>query len=167
MDFGDSRRLNVRRVPLLNGTTQNAGAVNYNAANARFSYTPDGAAVKLLGFMMVIEDEDSDYNKFGNVSALSNGLQLLIEETDNDVVFDVLNGGKITSVQTAFRQGASVEPLNDSSGATRSTQIFLPIFSQSVVQQGQRFSVLLKDDLSAVAGLYFWLYFENLGGLSR
>lgn len=168
MQFYDSRRYRVLKAPLLNGVgTQNAGNANYVSANssiARFLLKPDGTEIIPLGLMIVIEDTDSDYNKFGNMSALSNGLQIRIEKSlDNTVVWDCLYGGNIKSVQTAVRLGADVEPLNDSGGATRSTTIWLPLFSQHKVHNGEQFAVFHQDNIT-VSGLYYWLHYELVGG---
>ena len=169
MKFYDGRNYRVLKAPLLNGAgTQNAGNANYVSANssiARFKLQSDGAVLIPLGLQILIEDTDSDYNKFGNQSALSTGLQIRIEEAaDNSVIFDCLYGAKITSVQAAFRLGADIQPLNDSSGATRSTNIWLPFFGRQKINHNEQLAVLHSDNIT-VSGLYYWLYYVLDGGL--
>lgn len=169
MKFFDGRNYRVLKAPLLNGAgTQNAGNANYVSANssiARFELQSDGAVLIPLGLQIIIEDVDSDYNRFGNQAALSNGLQIRIEEaSDNSVIFDCLYGAKITNVQTAFRLGADIQPLNDSSGATRSTNIWLPFFGRQKINHNEQLAVLHADNIT-VSGLYYWLHYVLDGGL--
>lgn len=170
MEFFDSRRTQVLKSPLtLNGAgaTANAGAANHNAA--RFSFIPQDQNIMPLGFMMVIEDEDAAYNKFGNINALSTGLSVLLEKVAaNALVLDLLGGATITDVQAAFRLGADVTPLNDSTGATRSTKFYIPLFQgQTIIHEDEKVSVKITADLTQVSGVYFWLVYERLGGFGQ
>lgn len=167
----DARKYKIKRQYFTLATDSsvvNAAGVDYSAATARFICKPiESSALMPQELLIVIEDVNTDYNKFGNLPALTNGLRIVIENSSNVEKLDLLNGQSIKQITDVYRIGGHVEVLNDSTGATRSAQIKIPLYvgDYAVKSYGQeRVAVILSDDLSALPGLYFMLDYEPLGG---
>ena len=167
MQFYDSRRLRVLKAPLLNGAgTQNAGNANYTSANssiAQFVHTSDGQVLIPLGLQIIIEDTNTDYNKFGNQTELTTGLAVRLQTVGGTNQKDLLFGAKIKSNISAYRLGADITPLNDSAAATRAVNIWLPLFSKHRINHNEQIAVVHAENIT-VSGLYYWLHYELVGG---
>jgi hypothetical protein len=170
----DARRYKVKRQYLTlssDSSVVNAAGVDYSSTPARFICKPiDSSSFMPQEMLIIIEDTDTDYNKFGNLSALTNGLRVFIENSTYEQKLDLLNGQTIKQITDIYRVGGHVEVLNDSTGATRTTMIKIPLYVGDCTVKSfgsERVSVLLSDDLSALPGLYFILDYEPLGGAFR
>ena len=104
------------------------------------------------------------------IPSLTNGLRVVIENNTYEQKLDLLNGQTIKQITDVYRVGGHVEVLNDSTGATKSTTINIPLYVGDCTVKSfgsERVSIILSDDLSALPGLYFILDYEPLGGAFR
>lgn len=141
---------------------------NYSGALTRFILRPTGRLVwNVYRVFAVIEDADTDYNLFGNLAALTNGVELHRERligSTYEQIEQLLAGETIKKTEDWQRIGANVVPLNDSAAATRSTMV--TVFDAKAgghngrpIILNARFTDLLawhlNDDLSGLDGLRF------------
>lgn len=153
---------------LSSNSTVTDASTNYSSAVTRFVLRPTGRKVwNVYRLFVVIEDSDTDYNLFGALAALTNGITLHKERLDGSTytsLEQLLAGETIKKTEDWHRIGATLTPLNDSSAATRSTLI--EIFNAKSGNEGgkpiilnARFADLLawrvNDDLSGLDGLRF------------
>lgn len=128
---------------------------DYSSAIKRFVLAPAGKRVYLVDRLIItIHDSDSDYNRFGDLVALTNGVRLVIEnsETKEELV-DLLGGIAIKSTDDWMSAGFEVLPLNSGS-ATKVTQL-VKEFKKPLILRGAD-----NDQLAA-------LYHDNLTGLDE
>lgn len=140
-------------------------AQNYSGALTRFVLAPESNRNYLVHELTItVQDDDSDYNLYGNLAALTNGVRIVVEQEDGNVELQDLLGGVIVKKTEDWQTaGAEVTPLNSSAGETRSTQIRLeftpPVFVAGA--DGQQLAVLLHDNFSTLEGHSFLAEFDR------
>lgn len=126
---------------------------DYSSATKRFVLAPSGKRVYLVNRLIItIHDSDSDYNKFGDLVALTNGLRLVIEnsETGEEYV-DILGGIAVKCTADFMSAGFEVQPLNSGS-STKVTQL-VKEFKKPLILRGEdndQLVALYHDDLTGL-----------------
>lgn len=130
---------------------------DYTGGAVRFVLEPAaGEIYELVDLAAAIHDDDSDYNKYGNLSALSpTGIRIVVEDADdNTELRDLTAGRTITKTEDWFLINWGVEPLGSSAGATRGTRAFKTYPAEGVVINGNhnhRLAVLVPaEDFSTL-----------------
>jgi len=128
---------------------------DYSAALTRFSLRPAATDSYFIDLITVcIKDDDSDYNLYGNLPALTNGVKLAIERVDGSTIetLGYLMDGLAIKKTDDWCAITEPIPLNDSAGATKATTIFLKFEKPFVLRgdKGQQLSFILNDDLSGL-----------------
>lgn len=128
---------------------------DYSAAVKRFVLAPSGSDVYLLERLIItVHDDDTDYSKFGNLVALTNGVRIVIENRDSkEELIDLLGGISIKQTSDWMTAGFSVNPMN--SGATTKVTQLIREFERPIILRGSD-----RDQLAA-------LYNDNLVGLNE
>lgn len=138
---------------------------NYSSTAARFyaaAATNDNAnrVLEIRELICTVEDADSDYNKYGDLTALTNGVVFRINTlTDGTWGSTPTNLFRepVKQLTDWMKLGFAITPLNDSAGATRCLQA-VKTFPDPIVivgSQYQVFEVYLNDNLSGLAGHHF------------
>ncbi len=128
---------------------------NYSAALTRFSLRPAATDSYFIDLITVcIKDDDSDYNLYGNLPALTNGVGLALERVDGSTIetLGFLMDGLLIKQTDDWCKVSEPIPLNDATGATRASTICLK-FERPIVlrgDKGDQLSFLLNDDLSGL-----------------
>lgn len=143
---------------------------DYSGDPARACIVASGnKTIYITQLRIAVADTDTDYNKFGNLSALSNGLKLRIEQRENDqftTAENLLNGQGLTNNLDLGAVG-TLEIINDGADPTATRQVVCDIkFTQplrlaSTDNIEQMLTLYLSDDLSALESLrasVFWNY---------
>jgi hypothetical protein len=126
---------------------------DYSGAAVRYTLTPTGKQDILLHkLILTISDSDSDYNKYGNLTALTNGFSLVVEDADGTLVQSLLGGVAIKQVTHLARVAEAVEPLNDGSGNTRLTRVEIEFEKPVVIRarDSHQLAWILNDDFSGL-----------------
>jgi hypothetical protein len=117
--------------------------------------------------VVCIADSDADYNLYGNIAALANGVTLKRETTDGSTISPVysLLGGQAVKQLSHWAKFGCVYPINDSASATRTVTVFIK-FPQPIIlrgDKGDQLSFGLADDLSTLDGHTFLANLEKQG----
>lgn len=140
-------------------STDSSANENYGAEKKFVLAPASGLQYNINELIWTIGDDDSDYNKYGNLSALSTGIRLVLEDTDGVEIMDLLAGGSIKKTEDFLEYGFVVTPLNSGAGDTRITQATKQFDEgELIVRYGERlawiipaanFSTLEKHSLLA------------------
>lgn len=117
------RRTGYQPVTLYKSTDSTKLDANedYSGGAVRFILPPDASQTyDLMDLALAIHDNDNDYNKFGNLSALTTGIRIVIEDANTLAeLVDLTAGRQIKKTEDLFLIKSDIKPLADSSGATR------------------------------------------------
>lgn len=136
---------------------------DYSGAAVRYILAPAaGQLYRVKKLIITIQDDDGDYNKYGNLSTLSNGVQLVKETSDGTLIQALLGGVAIKKAEDWDRVADEVRERQDGSDAIRST-VFEIVFETPVLlraDDSERLAVILNDNFSTLEGHTFFAEFE-------
>lgn len=143
---------------------------NVDASGAVQRWTLKPASTDLYrvnGLVVCIADSDADYNLYGNIAAMTNGVFLRRETDDGSVIATVysLLGGVAVKQLTDWAKYGRVYPINDSASATRTITVLIE-FNQPLIlrgDKGDQLSFILNDNLTALDGHTFLANLEKQG----
>lgn len=96
---------------------------DYSGGAVRFVLEPDpGQVFDLVRLSMAIHDDNNDFDKLGNMTALTpgSGIRIVIENADTlEELADLTMGREILCTQSLFLIDSDIKPLNSDAGATR------------------------------------------------
>lgn len=117
--------------------------------------------------VVCIADADTAYNKYGDLSALTNGVTLKRETIQGSTISEVysLLGGQAIKQLTHWARYGKIYPINDSAGATRSVTIKIELKQPIILRgdKGDQLSFGLADDFSGLDGHTFLANLEKQG----
>lgn len=116
---------------------------NYGATQRLIIAPAEGAQYFIDKLYWTIADNDSDYNMYGNMAALSTGIRLVLEDTDGNEIVDLLAGSSIKKTEDFFEIGFSITSLNSVANDIRLTQAVKAFDSKLVVRYGERLAWIL------------------------
>lgn len=126
---------------------------DYSGANERWfewvNEAEDPVVISELNVYLEIAPggQDLDEDEYGDVSELSNGIQLQVQDESNNTVTDLLGGGVVTQNQHWSRSWGFRTP--DFGTQTRSYTAFIKLAMPNVLEPGQKMAAHMQDDFSA------------------
>jgi hypothetical protein len=149
------------------GSTVQAN-VDASGAVQRWTLKPASTDLYRVNEIVVcIADSDADYNLYGNIAALTNGILLRRETNDGAVISTVysLLGALAVKQLTHWGRYGQVFPINDSASATRTVTVLIK-FNQPIIlrgDKGDQLSFILNDNLTGLDGHTFLANLEKQG----
>lgn len=151
-----------------NAAITNANGDYSGAGEKRFVLVgEDQQWLRVHKLVLTIQDTDSDYNKYGDLTALSNGVQFQIEKKkpsgDPIVLQQLFSGLAIKKTEDMHITGGEIRPLNDGAGATRSTQLEIAFDKPLDIytRHFQRLAMYMNDDLQGLLIHNCTAYYEQ------
>lgn len=129
--------------------------VNASVTPKRYTLKPaSGELYRVKQIVVCIGDSDTDYNLYGALAALTNGIYLRKEKLQGSEITTTysLFGGQPVKQLSHWARFGRVYPINDSASATRTltVQIDLPYPIILRGDQVDQLSFYLSDDLSGL-----------------
>lgn len=145
--------------PLLLRESDDANNYNanedYSGAIKRFLLAPASTDIySVKRIIVTVQDSDTNYDKFGNLTALSNGVRLVLETSTPTELVDLLAGISVTKLADFLTAGFYLLPVNDSSDGTTKVIQFAKDFEDLIVRgpASERLAALYHDNLTGLDG---------------
>lgn len=145
--------------PLLLRESDDANNYNanedYSGAIKRFLLTPASTDIYIVKRLIVtVSDSDTNYNLFGALSALANGVRIVLETTAGTELVDLLAGTSIKTLGDFLTAGFEVLPINNSADGTTKIVQFAKTFEDLVIRgsASERLAALYHDNLVGLDG---------------
>jgi len=148
------------------GVTTNAIG-DYSGTPARFMVKTVEADLHPARLLIQINDADAQYNTYGNIAALTNGVLIQVERELTPGVYTffqpLLAGIPIKQTLDWFTAGVFGVPIGDTTtGLTKGSQFVIPLPNDFVLLHAEKMvlTVYLNDDFSGLDNHQFQIQFD-------